>query len=89
MLAALCSQSEVEYFHDTRGCNHDVGRLQIAMGDAFFVRSLQSIGDLLGVVERCLDGQRTFESLTRDQFHHQRAVFHSVNLRAVGMVQRR
>jgi hypothetical protein len=57
------------------------------MCDAFVMSGLQSIGNLLGIVERRLDGQRTFECLARDQFHHQRAIFHSVNLGDVGMVE--
>ena len=65
-LAALYGQSEVEDFHHARGRNHDVGRLQVAMSDAFIMGGVQSLGNLPGIVERRLDGQRTFESLARN-----------------------
>ena len=59
------------------------------MSDPLCVRGFQSLGNLLRIIERRLDGQRTFESLAWDQFHHQSAFFNAVNLSDVGMVQRR
>ena len=58
------------------------------MGDPLVMRGLQGFGDLLCVVERCLDGQRPFESLTLHQLHHQRVSFKTVNRGDIGMVQR-
>ena len=59
------------------------------MDDAFLVRSFERIGDLLGVVQRSLERQRPLERLALDQLHHQRALFHAVDLRDVGMIERR
>jgi hypothetical protein len=59
------------------------------VNDSFFMRSFQCIGDLSGVVEGSLNGERRFERCPRHQFHHQRAILNAVDLRNIGMVQRR
>jgi hypothetical protein len=40
-------QPEIEHLHRAVGPDLDVGRLQIAMDDAVFVRGLERVGDLL------------------------------------------
>jgi len=47
-----CGQSEVEHLDNPRRSDHDVGGFQIAMGDAFFVGSFESVRDLARVVEK-------------------------------------
>ena len=59
------------------------------MNDAFVMRGLQRIGDLFRVAERRLKRERSFGRFPWHQLHHQRALFHAVDLRDVGMVQRR
>ena len=93
-LAALHKgQAEVENLHHVAGRHQNIGRLQIAMDDAFVVRGFQRFGNLPGVVESGRKRERPFDRLTRNQLHHQRAnavgVFHAINLRDVGMIQRR
>ena len=46
----LC-QSEVQHFGVVMFGDEDIGRLDVAMDDAFAVRSLQSIGDLIAEVD--------------------------------------
>ena len=58
------------------------------MHDAFFVRGLERVGDLPGVLERRFKRQRAFERIALDQLHDQGVPFHSVDLRNVGMVER-
>ena len=40
------------------------------MHDSFAVRRIQRVADLTGVFQRFLQGQRTFDRLTLDIFHH-------------------
>jgi hypothetical protein len=44
-------EAEVEQFHDSFGRDLDVGRFQIAVNDAAFVRILQCFGDLAKVTQ--------------------------------------
>ena len=64
-------EAEVEHLYNALWRNHDVGRFQIAMRDAFFVRGFQRVRDLLGVVESGLQRERSFERPTGDQLHRQ------------------
>ena len=50
-------QSEVEHLDHALRRDHDVGGLQVAMNDAFFVRRFERVGDLLGVVQRGLQAE--------------------------------
>src|SRR5262245_43713198 len=49
--------AEVEQLHDAAGCDLDVARLEIAMGDAFRMRGLERACDLAGVFERLAEWQ--------------------------------
>jgi len=57
------------------------------MRDPLVVRRLQRLGDLPGVVERRRDRQRPAKRLAFHQLHDQRAIFHAIDLRDVGVVQ--
>src|SRR5262249_17408822 len=59
------------------------------MNHSALVRVLQRFPNLLCVVEGRLDGQRSGWRIALDQLHHQRALFHTVDMRNVGMIQRR
>jgi len=84
----LC-QSEVEEFHRPAFGDHDVSGLQIVVDDAFAVRRFQCFGNLPCVVESSLKWERSLKRLALDEFHHQRSIFDAVNLRDIGMVERR
>ena len=79
-------EAEIKHLHDARGRDHDVGRLQITMDDAFFVRGFERVGDLLCVVESGLERQRSLERFAVHQLHDQRSIFDAVDLCDVGMV---
>ena len=68
--------------------HQDVGRLQIAVDDAFAVRGIQRIGNLDGVLQRLIERQRPFERLALDVLHHQVVRADVVELADVGMIQR-
>ena len=95
---ARLRQAEVQHLHDAVGSHLDIGRLQIAMDDPFLVRGLERIADL------ARDGQRVrgpeasglndrVERLALHQLHHERrdplGLFEAVDLRDVGMIERR
>ena len=91
-------QPEVEHLHGAVGADLDVRGLQVAMDDALLVRRFQRVGDLLRDGERV--GQRYWstrdqhgEVVAFDELHDQRAnaarVLEAVDVRDVGMVQRR
>ena len=70
-------EPEVQHLHRPVGADLDVGRLQIAMDDALFVRGLERLGDLLrerqGLVERDRPARDALRQvLAFDQLHHQR-----------------
>jgi len=81
-------EAEIKHLHDARGRDHDVGRLQITMDDAFFVRGFERVGDLPGVIESNIEWQRALERLSHNQLHHKSAFFHAVDLRDVGVIER-
>ena len=92
-------QSEVQYFDRAVPTNLDVGRLQIAVDDALFVRGFERVGDLPGNRK----GLRHRQGPTRDdrgelvalnQLHDERRgpgsarrALDPIDLRNVGMVQ--
>ena len=89
-------QSKVEHSHRAGGGELDVGRLEIAVNDAFLVRGLERLGDLTRDLERCAERQRAARETLRqrravDELHHDgvhaRCDFESVNRRDVRMVQ--
>jgi len=57
-------EPEVENLHHSRGRDHDVGRLQVAMNDVLFVGRFKSIGDLAGVVQGGLERKWPSKRLT-------------------------
>src|SRR5216683_8373602 len=65
------------------------GRFQVTVKDSLFMRGLERIRYLAGVVESRLHRQRPAERFALDEFHHERAIFHAIDLRDVGMVQGR
>ena len=91
-------QAEIENFDLSFRSDLDVGRLQIAMNDAFFVCSFQCISNLMSNPESFFRRNRpTLDPLrqrvTLDKLHYKemRAVglLHSIERRDVGMIQRR
>ena len=52
-------QSEVQHFHRAIVSDLDIGRLQIPMDHAFFMRRLQGVGNLLRQIQRFFDSYRT------------------------------
>ena len=79
------------------GLDHHVGRLQIAMHDAFVVRRLQPIGNIARDAQRFRRGQRTIcetrlKRFALDELHRNatRAIrfLEAVDLRDVAVVQR-
>jgi len=90
--------AEVEHLHDTGRCDQDVGRLQVAVDDAAFVRRLERARDLLrggqGVAERQRSAtDAAGEPLAFDEFEHERlnagGVLDPVDGADVGMIERR
>ena len=69
------AESEIEHLHHALRRDFDVGGLQIAMDDAFFVRGFQRFRDLSRDVEASSSGSGRRAFCALDQFHHQRAGF--------------
>ena len=70
-------EPEIEQLDFAVGRDLDVGRLEIAMDDAFLVRRLERVGDLQRNLERLFHGygatlQALGERFTVDQFEHDR-----------------
>jgi len=95
-LNGLC-QSEVEHLHRAVVAYFHVGRLEIAMHDALFVRGFERLGDLSRDGQRLVDRDGALdnaicESRPVDELHHQRdnaiAFLEAVQDGDVGMVQR-
>ena len=90
-------QAEVEHLDQPAGRQHHVGRLQIAMDDAFLVRSFERDGNLCRDRQRLVHRDRATrkalgEIVTFDEFHHQGghapALLEPVDGGNVRMVQR-
>ena len=67
-------EAEVEDFHRVVRRDLDVGRLQIAMDDPFFVRGFECLHDLMGDLQRLFDWhgaalQALGQRFSLDQFH--------------------
>jgi hypothetical protein len=60
--------------------DHDVAGFQIAMDDPLFMRGFQRRGDLAGILQSDFHRQRSGESRTLDELHHQRPILHCVDL---------
>ena len=90
-------QTEIEDLDFAVAGEFDVGRFQIAVNDALFVRGFERVGDLAGdgesLVNRNGSRRDTFgERGPVDEFHHQRSdtagFLKAVNSGDIGMVQR-
>jgi hypothetical protein len=81
-------ESEIENLNRPIGRHFDVGRLEIPMNNALFVRGFQSFRDLAcdgnGLVER----QGTLEVGAFHELHDQRALLDTIHGRDVGVIQR-
>jgi len=63
----MVAKTEIENLDDALRRDFDIGGLQIAMDDSFFVRGFQGVGDLFGVVERGIEGHGAcFDKESRD-----------------------
>ena len=91
-------QSEIENFHRAVNADLDIRRLQIAMDDPLLVRCFEAVRDLPGDRQRFIEGNRSpgdalRQILANHQLHDERMgpvrVVESVDLRDVGMVERR
>jgi len=59
------------------------------MDDAFVVRGFECVGDLLGIVEHGVQRHRSFDRFVLYQLHVEGPIFDAIDLRDVGMIQRR
>ncbi len=83
----MLGEAEVENLYDSRGSDFDVGGLEVAMDDAFFVGGIQGVGDLRGVLRGDGEGERTLGTGAFDQLHHDIVGADIVNLADVGVVE--
>jgi hypothetical protein len=82
-------ESEIEQLDRALGSDLDVGGLEVAVDDAFFMRGFEAVGHLAGDVERSFQGHRSLEGFAFDQLHDQRALLDAIDCRDVWMVKRR
>ena len=89
-------EAEVEDFHRAIGAHFDIGRFQIAVDDALFVRGLERLRDLLRDGQGVVEWNRATRNALReivalDEFHHESghptAVFEAVYGGDIRMVQ--
>jgi hypothetical protein len=66
----LLGQPEIQQLDPLFG-DQDVGRLQIAMNDAFLVRRVQRVQNLTGVFDGLFERQRPFQRRSLDVLHYQ------------------
>ena len=59
-IARYRRQPEIEHLHHALRCELDIRRLQVAVDDAFLVRRLERVGDLLRIVQRGIERQRAW-----------------------------
>ena len=86
--AAQRRQSEIEQLDALLG-HQDIRGLQVAMRDAFLVRSIQGFQDLLRVFGGFCRRKGTLDRSAFHQLHHQVIRSHVVKLADVWMIQRR
>ena len=84
----MFGQPEIQQLDAPFG-DQDVGRLQIAMNDAFPMRSIQRIENLTGVFNGSFGRQRPFQRRALDVLHHQIVGAYIVHRANMGMIQRR
>jgi len=90
--AADFRQPEIQHLH-TVARQHDVLRLDVAMGHAGAMGAVEGIGDLCGEFERLIEGKRALldaggQCLALDQLHHHVAGPDIVERADVRMIQR-
>ena len=94
----IAGDAEIEHLHEAGVGDHHVGRLQIAVNDAFFVRDVERLRDLASDCERVGQRQRApsqsvAQRVAGDELEHERAqtvgLLDAVNRRDVRVVQRR
>ena len=81
-------QSKVEQLHTLPG-HHNIGRLQIPVGDPFGVRGIQRIANLDGAFQCLIDRQGPLELRAFDVLHDQVIRTDIMEGTNVGMIQRR
>ena len=85
--SALLGQAEVEQFDSLLG-DQNIGRLQVAMGDALSMRGIESIENLAGVFDGLLQRKRTIQRRALNKLHYQIIGADIVELADVRMIQR-
>ena len=73
---------------DTGFGDENVRGLQVAMGDALFVRGVECIANLRGVLQGLIEGQGPLERSALDILHDQVIGTNIVQRTDVGMIQR-
>ena len=63
-------QTEIENLHSAAGRDFDIGRLQVAMDDALFVRGFERSSDLPADLQRVVERQRSLGRFALHQLHH-------------------
>jgi hypothetical protein len=86
-------QPEIQDLHGAVGPFLDVRGFQISMDDAQLVSGFEGIGDLARHGNRVGNRQRAAlddigQRRSLDEFHHEGALFHTVDVRDMGVVQR-
>jgi hypothetical protein len=90
-------EAKVEHLHRAIRPQFDIGRLQVAVNDAAFMRRFQRLGDLSRDGHRFLQSHRSLrdpigERQPIDKLQNERArtagVFDAVNMRDMGMIER-
>jgi hypothetical protein len=69
--SASFGQPEIEHLDRAIGPDFDVGGLQIAVHDAFFVRGLERVGNLMNDAKRIFQRKRAFRRFPIHQLQHQ------------------
>ena len=82
-------ETEIQDLHHARGRDLDVGRLQVAMDDAFLVRGLDAVDDLTQDRQRVAERHRSLQCLAFDILHDQIVRSDVVEVTDVGVVQGR
>ncbi len=86
--SAVLGQSKIQQLNP-RARYQDIGGLQIAMRNAFFVRGIQRIQNLIGVFGGLFERQRPMQRRAVDVLHHQIIGADIVDLADVRMIERR
>ena len=85
---AMLGESKIQQL-DAGARYQDIGGLQIAMRDSFFVRRIQRVQNLIGVFGGLFERQRPMQRRAVDVLHHQIIRADIVDLADVRMIERR